>query len=247
VIGEVVCVVHECLPHAPPHIVRSLKTKTDLALPPLPGWQPPSHAGVLPNMRQHAPGCVDRCWHVAQGVAGAAAPPDARCCSLTAVVRLLLLGERLLLLLRPPAAAVELSTFTRDLNYCCQTCPYVYKIDRRVSGVKALHRPQSCPPPPPKQLFCGLSGARPACAARHTLSNTQVSKAAKLKRKEVDDVLGDEAWKNGQKTDGVWGVWLWLCACRLCVGAAAGARCAGCHCKCCCRCHGAGGVPGACL
>ena len=32
------------------------------------------------------------------------------------------------------AAAVELSDFTKELRYCCQTCPYVYKITKRVSS-----------------------------------------------------------------------------------------------------------------
>lgn len=30
------------------------------------------------------------------------------------------------------APAVELSDFTKELRYCCQTCPYVYKITRKV-------------------------------------------------------------------------------------------------------------------
>eukprot|EP00879_Flechtneria_rotunda_P007724 GHRR01008097.1.p1 GENE.GHRR01008097.1~~GHRR01008097.1.p1 ORF type:complete len:110 (+),score=19.69 GHRR01008097.1:640-969(+) len=55
---------------------------------------------------------------------------------------------------------VELSDFTKELRYCCQTCPYIYKINRKIS------------------------------------------KHAKLKKKQVDDVLGgEEAWKNVQKTD----------------------------------------------
>jgi hypothetical protein len=31
------------------------------------------------------------------------------------------------------AAAVELSDFTKELRYCCQTCPYVYKITKKVT------------------------------------------------------------------------------------------------------------------
>jgi hypothetical protein len=32
---------------------------------------------------------------------------------------------------------VELSDFTKELRYCCQTCPYVYKIDRKVCTAEA--------------------------------------------------------------------------------------------------------------
>jgi hypothetical protein len=36
------------------------------------------------------------------------------------------------MLLLLPRHAVELSDFTKELRYCCQTCPYIYKIDRKV-------------------------------------------------------------------------------------------------------------------
>lgn len=36
------------------------------------------------------------------------------------------------MLLRLACPAVELSDFTKELRYCCQTCPYVYKITRKV-------------------------------------------------------------------------------------------------------------------
>ncbi len=64
-------------------------------------------------------------------------------------------GRRVLL------SAVELTDYSKELRYFCQACPYVYKIDKKIT------------------------------------------KAAKLLRKQVDDVLGgDEAWKNVAKTDG---------------------------------------------
>jgi len=38
----------------------------------------------------------------------------------------------LLLLVAAFCPAVELSEFTKELRYCCQTCPYVYKITKQV-------------------------------------------------------------------------------------------------------------------
>lgn len=47
--------------------------------------------------------------------------------------------KRLLPLLLPATAAallrpntVELSEFTKELRYCCQTCPYIYTITKKV-------------------------------------------------------------------------------------------------------------------
>jgi hypothetical protein len=31
-------------------------------------------------------------------------------------------------------SVVELSDFTRELRYCCQTCPYIYKITKKVDS-----------------------------------------------------------------------------------------------------------------
>lgn len=41
-----------------------------------------------------------------------------------------LLPAPMLLLLLPHT--VELTDFTKELRYCCQTCPYVYKITKKV-------------------------------------------------------------------------------------------------------------------
>eukprot|EP00775_Hariotina_reticulata_P009619 gene9619-9780_t len=37
---------------------------------------------------------------------------------------------------------VELSDFTRELRYCCQTCPYIYKITKKISKSAKLERKQ---------------------------------------------------------------------------------------------------------
>lgn len=35
---------------------------------------------------------------------------------------------------------VELSEFTKELRYCCQTCPYVYKITKQMSKHAKLEK-----------------------------------------------------------------------------------------------------------
>lgn len=91
---------------------------------------------------------------------------------------------------------VELTDFTKELRYCCQTCPYVYKITKKVglaadTGSRLLADSDTL-----QQTRC-----RWRCCCCCCLP--QITKHAKLEHKAVDDVLGGaEAWKNVQKTDG---------------------------------------------
>ena len=75
----------------------------------------------------------------------------------------------------------------KELRFQCQTCPYIYAIDRKVRAPAHVPVPE-----------------RPICSVRSTLTSLyQISRAMPLKKKEVDDVLGGEdAWKNVQTTTG---------------------------------------------
>lgn len=64
--------------------------------------------------------------------------------------------------------------------FYCQSCPYVYSIQSRVS----------C------ELFLWKHFSK---------RSTQHTTRKQLKRKEVDDVLGGaDAWKNVDSTEGIW-------------------------------------------
>ena len=83
-----------------------------------------------------------------------------------------------------------------DLQFQCQSCPYIYAIDRKVrqhAHSKVLHT------------------GRAACmhcmpclqAPETTYYMLQITTVVPLKKKEVDDVLGgDEAWENVASTNG---------------------------------------------
>lgn len=95
--------------------------------------------------------------------------------------------------------AVELTDYSKELRYFCQSCPYVYCIDKKVNraaGVLAglCHRHHAERPRPWLQFqYTSVS-----CALR-----AQITRKAPIARKDVDDVLGGEdAWKNVAKTDG---------------------------------------------
>jgi DNA-directed RNA polymerase subunit M/transcription elongation factor TFIIS len=82
------------------------------------------------------------------------------------------------------------------LRFCCQTCPYVSDIEKRVSIVA---------------MAMGLGGQGGAwlvgqrcfnvCLIPRHPGDWQICKTMKLKRKEVDDVLGgEEAWASANRT-----------------------------------------------
>lgn len=81
-----------------------------------------------------------------------------------------------------------------DNSLCCQTCPYIYTLDRSVRPSIILCMGWSQPASP-----SGKERGNDACCS----VQMQLIKNVTLKRKEVDDVLGgEEAWANVQKTDG---------------------------------------------
>ena len=75
-------------------------------------------------------------------------------------------------------------------RYFCQTCPYIYYIDREVID----------------NLLLASNPVIDHAQVPLPCLFLQISRIVPLKRKEIDDVLGDEdAWKNVQKADGVLG------------------------------------------
>ncbi len=105
--------------------------------------------------------------------------------------------------------AVELTDYTKELRYYCQTCPYVYLIDKKARGPQlcvhharprrgsrhhssAAQRQEHCRKPTPHDT-----------SSRRRLHALQITKKAPLVKKQVDDVLGGEdAWKNVAQTEG---------------------------------------------
>ncbi|KAG9416993.1 DNA-directed RNA polymerase III subunit RPC10 [Aphanomyces cochlioides] len=67
---------------------------------------------------------------------------------------------------------------TDGMRFCCQTCPYIYKIENKV------------------RVFSGWTRYSRA------VFGEQVQKKVPLQRKQVDDVLGgDQAWENVDQTE----------------------------------------------
>ena len=74
---------------------------------------------------------------------------------------------------------------------------HAQRIAEQVGAAALLQLPP--PPPPPCLLCCRLAKLTPL------IPSPQIVKEIPLKKKQVEDVLGgEEAWKNVQKTPGMW-------------------------------------------
>ena len=101
-----------------------------------------------------------------------------------------------------PSPAVELTDYTKELRYYCQTCPYVYLIDKKVRR----RRLAVCMVADPPRRSAGMRSSSSSSAQSRNpfpVRPAQITKKAPLVKKQVDDVLGGEdAWKNVAQAEG---------------------------------------------